>query len=227
MYGRKLILTVMTALCLMAVIYISENITVFKDKETVESSNVVYYEKEVALTFDDGPGGKSTARLLEELKKRDVRATFFVVGEKIEGNEDLIKQMYDDGHIIGNHTFTHTILTSIPKEKAFEEIYKTNELIEEITGERVKYIRPPCGNWDKEMLYEIDMTPVFWSVDPLDWRTENVTAVVNSVVEDVNDGDVILFHDIYESSVTAAIEVVDRLQAQGYVFVTIDEILIE
>ena len=107
------------------------------------------------------------------------------------------------------------------------EINKTNSLIEEITGEPVKYIRPPCGSWSDRLLYEVDMTPVFWSVDPKDWCTQSVSTVVSRVMTDVSDGDIILFHDIYDSSVTAALEVIDRLALQGYKFVTIDDILIE
>lgn len=92
--------------------------------------------------------------LLDGLKERNVRAAFFLVGENIKGHEDIVKRMHDEGHIIGNHTYTHVILTKIPQEKALEEIYNTNKIIEEITGEKVKYIRPPCGEWNNDMFFK-------------------------------------------------------------------------
>lgn len=195
--------------------------------QSVATGRIYGYEKTVALTFDDGPHSRYTKELLDGLRERGVKATFFVVGENIEGNEDVIKQMYDDGHVIGNHTYSHVELTKLSKEAALLEIEKTNSLIEEITGEPVKYIRPPCGAWSETMLYEVDMTPVFWNVDPKDWCTYQVSAVVNRIMDDVEDGDIILFHDIFDSSVAAALEVVDRLLSMGYVFVTVDGIIIE
>lgn len=186
-----------------------------------------FYEKTVAITFDDGPRASTTKRLLDGLKERGIRATFFLVGENIEGNEDVVRQMHKDGHIIGNHTYTHVELAKLSHAAAINEINKTNALIEEITGEKVVYIRPPCGSWSERLVYEVDMTPVFWSVDPKDWCTSNAAQVISRVIDNVHDGDIILFHDIYDSSVTAALEVIDRLIAQGYVFVTIDDILIE
>ena len=105
------------------------------------------------------------------------------------------------------------------------EVTKTNELIENITGRKVRYLRPPCGYWNDKLAKEIDMNPVFWTVDPTDWKSTNVTQVVDSVMQNVEDGDIILMHDIYSSSVVAALEVVDRLLDMGYEFVTVDEIL--
>lgn len=199
-----------------------------ESRQTAQVTGKVYgYEKTVALTFDDGPHSRYTKELLEGLRERGVKATFFVVGENIEGNEDIIKQMYEDGHVIGNHTYSHVELTKLSKEAALLEIEKTNSLIEKITGEPVKYIRPPCGSWKESMLYEVNMTPVFWNVDPMDWCTYQVSTVVNRIMNDVEDGDIILFHDIYDSSVAAALEVVDRLLSMGYVFVTVDGIIIE
>lgn len=225
MWEKRLAAIVMFGLLCFAAILILEKDTPPGTIEFVSGKN--YYEKTVAITFDDGPSAKTTARLLDGLKERGVKATFFVVGENAANNKDLIKRMYDEGHVIGNHTYTHVELTKLSKTAAINEITKTNELIEEITGEPVTFIRPPCGSWDEALYFDVDMTPVFWSVDPKDWCTEDVTAVVSRVMGDTVDGDIILFHDIYDSSVTAALEVIDRLQAQGYKFVTIDDILIE
>ena len=196
-----------------------------KTGRAVNASTYTENKKIVAITFDDGPHYKNTKLLLDGLRERGVKATFFLVGNRIEGNEDLILQMYRDGHLIGNHTFSHANLTEISEKEALGEVTKTNELIENITGEKVTYLRPPCGYWNEKLAKKRDLNPVFWTVDPTDWKSVNVTQVVNSVMQDVGDGDVILFHDIYNSSVVAALEVVDRLLDMGYEFVTVSELI--
>ena len=196
-----------------------------KTGSAVSASTYTEKKKIVAITFDDGPHYKNTKLLLDGLRERGVKATFFLVGSRIAGNEDLILQMYRDGHLIGNHTFSHADLTGIPEMEVLGEVTKTNELIEKITGEKVIYLRPPCGYWNDNLAKKINMKPVFWTVDPTDWKSTNVTQVVNSVMQNVEDGDIILMHDIYSSSVVAALEVVDRLLDMGYEFVTVDEIL--
>ena len=183
--------------------------------------------KKVAITFDDGPGKGTTEKLLDGLKERGVKATFFLVGEKIEDNRELVARMYAEGHLIGNHTFTHVQLSKVDGKQALEEIVKTNTLIEEITGEPVRYIRPPYGSYSNSLLMQINMTPVLWSVDPEDWNTDNTGQVVKSVVANVKCGDIILLHDIYDSSVAAALEIVDELKAKGFIFVTVDQLLLD
>lgn len=226
MWGKRLCAIIMAGMaCFLYVVYAQSRPSEGDGVQFVAGRR--FYEKTVAITFDDGPKGESTKRLLDGLRERGIRATFFLVGENIPGNEELVRRMKKDGHIIGNHTYTHVELAKLSHEAAMNEINKTNALIEEITGEKVLYIRPPCGSWSERLVYEVDMTPVFWSVDPKDWCTADTAAVVSRVINDVKDGDIILFHDIYDSSVTAALEVIDRLRAQGYVFVTVDDILIE
>lgn len=185
------------------------------------------YENIIALTFDDGPRRSTTAKLLDGLQERGVKATFFLVGKNIEGNEEIIKRMRDEGHLIGNHTYSHVQLSKVSTQQAYDEIVKTNELIQQVTGETPKYIRPPYGAYSNSLLMQINMTPVLWSVDPDDWDTENTGKVVRSVVKNVKCGDIILLHDIYDSSVAAALEIVDQLKAKGYVFVTVDQLLLD
>lgn len=184
-------------------------------------------KKKVALTFDDGPHPKFTQQLLDGLKERGVHATFFVTGEHAKLHPDIIERIHQEGHIIGNHTYSHIQLTSENKEKFKQELINTNEVLTEITGEEVLYVRPPYGTWDKNMEKELNMFPVLWSVDTLDWCCDEVSVVVNRAVKDIKDNDVILMHDYYESSVTAALKIVDELQKQGYVFVTVEEILFD
>lgn len=181
---------------------------------------------QVAITFDDGPHPVYTARLLDGLKERGVSATFFVLGQKIEGNESLLERMSREGHLIGNHTFHHVKLDSLQHEAAVEEIRKTSDLIEAVTGRGTEFIRPPFGIWDKSLEYDVAMLPALWDVDTLDWTTKNVPVTVGRAVEHTADQDIILFHDCYDSSVEAALQAVDLLLEQGYEFVTVDRIIL-
>ena len=183
--------------------------------------------KRVALTFDDGPHPVYTKMLLDGLKERGVKATFFVIGENIPGHEEIIRQMANDGHIIGNHTYDHADISHMSSEAACEELKKTSDLIEEITGNPTGYVRAPFGRWDDALDCMVSMISVKWTVDPLDWTTKNKSQIVSKVVTDVADNDIILLHDYYKSSVEAALEIINILQKQGFEFVTIEDLLLE
>lgn len=181
----------------------------------------------VALTFDDGPHPVYTPELLDGLKERQAKATFFVVGKNIEGHEDIIRRMDEEGHLIGNHTYDHVKITGMPPEQACAQITKTSSLIEKITGKKTEYIRPPFGAWDKTLDCGFEMFPVLWSIDPLDWTTKNTDTVVQKVLDAAEEDSIILLHDFYGSSVEAALRIVDALQEQGYEFVTVDKLILE
>ena len=184
-------------------------------------------KKKIALTFDDGPHPHYTEQLLDGLKKRGVKATFFVTGEHAEKHPEVIKRMSEEGHLIGNHTYSHIQLKAGNKEVFKEELIRTNEIITGITGEEVLYVRPPYGSWDKTFETELNMFPVLWTVDPLDWCSSNVDRITQKVVSKAGENDIILMHDYYPSTITAALKVVDELLEQGYEFVTVDEILFD
>lgn len=183
----------------------------------------------VALTFDDGPDADSTPRLLDGLKERGVQATFFVIGANIEkdGNDTLIKRMHKEGHLIGNHTYHHVDLSGLSHEAAHRELEMTDERIREITGEEPYFIRPPFGAFPDDMEDDLDRLYVKWTVDPLDWTTKDTDTVVRRVIADTGENDIILLHDCYDSSVDAALRIVDILQEKGYEFVTADRIILE
>lgn len=183
--------------------------------------------KKIALTFDDGPHPRYTEELLNGLAERNVKATFFLLGQNIEGREKIIKRMAEEGHLIGNHTYYHVDITKLEDEEACREILDTSKKITAITGQPVEYIRPPFGNWDKELECEVTMLPIFWSVDTLDWTTRNADQIVEKVVTDIEENDIILMHDSYDSTVKAALRIIDLLQAEGYEFVTADELILE
>lgn len=223
-------------LCLFSILGISidENSTdrtaqtgQFKEAVDFVDSSVVEEAPKIALTFDDGPSPHCTGRLLDGLKKRGVKATFFLIGMYAEDNPDLVKRLYDEGHLIGNHTYHHVDITKKSDEEARKEIADTDKAISAITGEHVEYMRPPFGVWQKNLELEMDVMPVMWSVDPLDWTTENTDEIVNRVVTETEENDIILLHDCYDSSVDAALRIVDILEKKGFEFVTVDELIIE
>lgn len=197
-----------------------------QQKESVEESGVKE-KPSIAITFDDGPSSRYTGRLLDGLKERSVKASFFLIGENAEENPVLVERIYKEGHLIGNHTYSHVQMTHLSEEAAVREIEKTDQVISAITGEHVAYMRPPFGAWQRELEVRMEVLPVLWSVDPLDWTTENVDEIVSKVVTEVEEGDIILLHDCYASSVEAALRILDILQKEGYEFVTVDRLLID
>lgn len=181
----------------------------------------------IAITFDDGPDPYCTEQLLDGLKERGAKASFFVMGKQAEAYPELIRRMQAEGHLIGNHTYSHIQLGKNNRETFKKELIKTNELLRGITGEEPQYVRPPYGSWDKSFETELTMIPVLWTIDPMDWCSSDVNGIVRKVTEKAEENAVILMHDEYESTVTAALEIVDILQKQGYEFVTVDEILFD
>lgn len=217
--------------------YATESLAVMSDASG-EENNVSVSErkpietrkqetKKIALTFDDGPHPYYTDQLLDGLAERNVKATFFLLGQNIEGREAIVERMAKEGHLIGNHTFYHIDITRLDQEEACREIRKTTEQITAITGQPVEYIRPPFGNWEKDLECEVMMIPIFWSVDTLDWTTANADQIVQKVVTNVEENDIILMHDSYESTVEAALRIIDLLTAKGYEFVTADQLILE
>ena len=183
--------------------------------------------RQIALTFDDGPHPKYTKLLLDGLAQRGVVATFFVVGKNIPSNEALISRMEQEGHLIGNHTYDHVKISDLSAEQACEQVERTSALVREITGKDTAFIRPPFGAWNKGMECSFTMIPVLWSIDPLDWTTQNTALIKERILKEAQEGDIILMHDYYQSSVDAALDVVDALLAQGYEFVTVDRLILE
>lgn len=180
----------------------------------------------IALTFDDGPSTAWTPALLDGLKERGVKATFFLIGENADKNPEIVKRMAEEGHLIGNHTYHHVELTKVSENEARLELADTSAVIVRITGKEPEYMRPPFGAWQRKLEQEIQMLPVLWTIDPLDWTTENQDEIVNKVVTEAEENDIILLHDCYKSSVEAGLRIVDILQEEGFVFVTVDELLL-
>lgn len=181
--------------------------------------------KYVALTFDDGPRANTTGRLLDGLRERGASATFFLIGRQIAGNEDLVLRMKVEGHQVGNHTWDHVTLQGKPAAVVQKEICRTDNAIRNILGDGSYWVRPPYGLLNKNQRCCFSTPLVHWSVDPEDWKLKNAKKVVDAVLKKVQPGNIILLHDIYATSVDAAFQIVDTLEAEGYEFVTVEELL--
>lgn len=194
---------------------------------TEDTKNANVLMPKIALTFDDGPHPKYTEELLDGLSERGVHATFFVTGEHASLHPDIIERMTEEGHLIGNHTYSHIQLTPNNEKEFIEELKKTNTVLYDITGESTEFVRPPYGCWNRQIEEELNMFPVLWTIDPEDWKRDNAPAIAGSVIRKAEENDIILMHDYYSSSVEAALLIVDELQKEGYEFVTVDEILFD
>ena len=210
---------------LIAFILISLGYVQYKSPNNQNTKQVFNESKKyVALTFDDGPHYKNTKLLLDGLRERNVKATFFIIGQNIGGNEEILKQMKEDGHLIGNHTYSHKNLFRLSKTRILNEIDKTNDLISSITGEVPSYFRPSYGNSNNKIEHLTDMKTVLWNCDSLDWKLRNSNRITKRVLNSVHDGSIILMHDIYKTSVNAALDIIDRLEKEGYEFVTVEKL---
>lgn len=181
--------------------------------------------KYVALTFDDGPRADTTGRLLDGLRTRGASATFFLIGEQIAGNGDLVKRMQAEGHQVGNHTWSHVKLQGASQAVVAQEVGDADRAIRELLGEGEYWLRPPYGLLNKNQQAWFSTPLIHWSIDPEDWKLLDVQKVKAAVLKEVEPGDIILMHDFYPTSVDAALQIVDELTAQGYVFVTVEELL--
>lgn len=182
-------------------------------------------EKYVALTFDDGPSGRFTRRLLEGLAQREVQATFLLCGYRMAQYPELTQAIFDGGHEIGLHGYSHDDMSQMNSQRLLQELRDTRALLPEDC--EPAFLRPPGGN-ASNVLSQVakaqGLALLKWSVDPRDWANHDAAAVETAVVEAVRDGDVILLHDMCDCSVDAALAIVDRLQAQGFRFVTVSEL---
>lgn len=180
-------------------------------------------EKYVALTFDDGPRRGTTERLLDGLKERGAKATFFLIGQQIEDNAALVARMAEEGHQIGNHTWSHQRLDGILPDEAAQEVARTEAALEALLGGGEYWLRPPYGQVAEGV--ELGVPMVKWCVDPRDWESRDAEKVTRAILDCVEPNSIILLHDIYSTSVDAALRVVDRLREEGYWFVTVEELL--
>jgi peptidoglycan/xylan/chitin deacetylase (PgdA/CDA1 family) len=182
-------------------------------------------QKLVAITFDDGPS-KYTDGLLDALAQRDVVVTFFMQGCNAENYPSVVKKAYEAGHQIASHTYDHPYLTSLSTASVQSQVSKTVSILNNATGQTNSYfLRPPYGSYNSSVLATIATPAILWSVDTRDWESRNADAVYNQIVSNTKDGDIVLMHDLYASTIEGALRGIDYLKSQGFELVTVSELL--
>ncbi|WP_346662662.1 polysaccharide deacetylase family protein [uncultured Merdimonas sp.] len=177
----------------------------------------------IALTFDDGPGPR-TMELLAQLEKYNAHATFFMLGQKVSSYPDAIRKMQEIGCELGNHSYDHPDLSKLDAAGIQSQISQTNEGIRGIAGNGATVLRPPYGAISSTLSSNAGMPMILWNIDTLDWKTRNAQSTIDAVMKDVKDGDIILMHDIHSETIDAALQLIPKLQAEGYQLVTVSEL---
>ena len=180
-------------------------------------------KKYVALTFDDGPG-KYTKELVELLSKNNVKASFFMVGQNIKNYKSYVKYAYDNGMEICNHSQNHKNLKNLSKDEILDEINSVDDMLEKITGQKPKYYRSPGGNQNDTVLSTIPKPCILWNVDTRDWESRDTQKIIDKTLKEVDDGDIILMHEIYKTTLDAVEPIIVKLKEKGYNFVTVTEL---
>ena len=196
-----------------------------KDAELYKKAQAEKNKKVVALTFDDGPDGNTTPQALDILAKYKIKATFFVQGKNIAGNESILKRMQSEGHEVGNHSWNHPVLTKLSLEDAKKQLTDTEDAITKVLGKSSKLMRPPYGAISDDIRNSLDLSFIMWDVDSLDWKSKNEAAILTEIQRQATNGSIILMHDIHQTSVNSLPKVIEYLQGQGYSFVTVSELL--
>ncbi len=183
----------------------------------------------IAMTFDDGPHPRNTPRLLEMLRQRNIKATFYVVGTNSKRYPDMLREMVAEGHEIGNHTVNHLGLSRLSADKIRRELGGAHEAVLSATGVPPTTVRPPYGSVTKAqkqwIFDEFGYTTVLWSVDPRDWQRPGVSVVARRIVEGARNGSIILAHDIHKPTIDAMPSALDELLRRGYRFVTVSQLM--
>ncbi len=202
------------------------NFTHILDSEYTNEDGYQYSKdkKTVAITFDDGPTSKYNAQFLDVLARNKAHATFFMVGTMMNSCQKCVLDTYQSGNEVASHTYNHMNIKKNTIEDVNENIKKTDDLFYQITGDHIKYVRPPYGSYSKENLENINYPLILWNLDTEDWRYHDVDHIVNYVMDNVSDGDIILMHELYATSLEALEILLPKLYAEGYQVVSISEL---
>ena len=192
----------------------------------------IYYfknqDRAIAITFDDAPSASHTEKILSCLEAHQIHASFFVIGQNILGNEDLVKKIHDNGHALGNHSFHHDVkLTFKPSKKIKEDIEKANSLIESVIGSSVKYYRPPFGVTNPniaKIVNSLGLISVGWTVRSFDTYFTDADKIAKRMMKKIKPGSILLFHDNQDVTLEVLNIIIPELKNKNYMFNTIDEI---
>ncbi len=208
-----------------------DSIETFVAEDDVEPALEIIHSRKIdpnmpmiALTFDDGPYYKTTIPILNVLKEHDSVATFFVLGNRVPRNKDILQRMIREGNEIGNHSYNHKQLTTLSSSELKDQIDRTQNAIMEVVGSRPKIMRPTYGSYNNRIKSEVQMPMILWSIDTQDWKNRNAEKISSHVIANARDGDIILMHDLYESTAEAVEIIVPALINKGFQLVTISEL---
>jgi len=183
----------------------------------------------IAVTFDDGPTPRITEKVLSELEKHRMRATFFMIGQRVKAEPSLAKAVADAGHEIGNHSYTHPQLAKMPASRVEEELSKTQDAIMEATGKKPQWFRPPYGSFIRStqgpIAEKLGLGVVYWSVDPRDWSQPGVPVIISRVLAGAQPGSIILMHDLHPQTAEAVSTIFDGLQEKFFAFDNMSRLL--
>ena len=198
-----------------------------KQKEPVikiPSSRIIDPKKPVvALTFDDGPS-QYTEEIIKILEENEVNATFFILGNKVVAYQDILKKSVQNGNELGNHSYNHKWLSQLSTTELIDQIDKTQKIIQDNIGYTSRYLRPTYGSVTNRIRKNTNLEVTLWTVDTRDWKIHNVNRIVERATTNIEDGDIILMHDIFERSKEALKKIIPELKKQGFQFVTISEL---
>lgn len=204
----------------------ASNYDVSQEEYELLFSNVVDKNKKmVAITLDDGPHATNTQKILDILDAHNAKATFFMLGQNVVNNEEVVKNVYKRGNEIGIHTWDHKQLTKLSQDEIVSQVERTSDAIYKIIGKRPKLVRPPYGAINDTVKNSINYSLILWNIDSLDWKSRDEKQIVPLVMNSVQDGDIILLHDIHSTTVPAVEKIVSQLEEQGYQMVTVSQLL--
>lgn len=181
-------------------------------------------QKAIALTFDDGPNPSTTSKILTALKENKGHATFFVLGSRVQYYPDMLNKIRKGGNEIGNHSYSHPLLTRLPLKQAVKQVEETQQIIEKASGFTPTHFRPPYGGTNGQINAAVNMKVTLWDVDPEDWKYRNSQYVANYILTHASSGETVLMHDIYDTSANAAVTIIKELTKQGYQLLTVSEL---
>lgn len=210
--------------------YMNENMIPETEKEHyndyLATVKEVLGKKRIALSFDDGPRAETTPKVLEILKKYNVHATFYMMGSHVVNNEELVKQIAEEGNELGNHSYSHPLLTKKSAAEIYQEVHDTSEAIAKATGGlKPMSLRPPYGGFNKTVADQAGIAIVNWSIDSYDWKYKDAAKTIERVKETAHNGGILLMHDIHEESVEALPAIIEYLQSEGYELVTVSQLM--
>ncbi len=220
---------ILLALTIISTVTISQiGITVSNSARKIPIYSVDTKEKKIAITFDAAWAAEDTDELIEILKNHNAKATIFAVGDWVDKNPQSVKNFYENGHEMANHSDTHAAFSKINREEIKQEIINCNKKIEAITGITPKLVRAPSGDYDNksiEVAENLNMKMIQWDVDSLDWKLLSVDEMYSRMTSKVQNGSILLFHNGVENTPEALDKILTKLEKDGYEFVTVSELI--